>query len=346
MITMTITGIPTITNETKLRIWEEETSQHVEQYWNTRPRPAIVIASESVVTSLIDPDVRGRQNGVPVANFSYSQSLRFGYLRPDSSIVDNEDVIFTRPFVLSQQDYIDSLIEALELPFDPDPELVSISAIEIVDDGTTPPTFPPTPSSSPAPGGASSATIIVSTLLAVLVLTALLIVGYLILSRRKRENQINWATENNREFNGEQLSFDQEENPPSRIQVPTTSYNNNNNQSDDGGESDVAPFSMRADSFPDPGQEDTPYDDYEEPIASLLEPSNSPPPNLLGGADYDSEDDDTELLDPFAHPTTPMMEQHEMNRTASYGSGSMDDSPSLSAFNVTVIDIDDIDDDL
>ena len=148
------------------------------------------------------------------------------------------------------------------------------------------------------------------------------------------------------------MSFDQEENPPSRIQVPTTSYNsnnNNNNQSDEG-EIDVAPFSMGTDSFADAGQEDAPYDDYEEPIASMLEPSNSSPPNLLGGADYDSEDDDDDddaELDPFAHPpTTPMMEQHDLNRTASYGSGSMDDSPSLSAFNVTVIDIDDIDDDL
>jgi hypothetical protein len=345
-------NMPVLVNDSDIFIWEEITSAHVLQYWEKQPLPVITVQQVSTELLKQEKEVMRRRRTQTTGdrvNYFYSQNLTYGTLRPNSL---TEDDIFIRPFNRDESVYTIALLNSLNLPLDTD---LTIAAIIVIEDGTpapSPPPFTPTvpPVDNPSgEGGISTVVIVVVVVVALVAFLATMLVAYNYYRRGKEQrNHEAWASEQQRAEHQGEGDYGMRD-PPTQISIqPSNQYQHQTSSGVGGafpssdGDSDIEPYSVAAGSnlMNDVDDGFLARDEYDDPPSAFGDSSQHEPPtsSLLGG-EYDSgEEHEHHLNDGEEQLLTAPPD--EMNRVSSYGS-SVDEGPSLAAFNVMVTDIDD-----
>lgn len=331
--------MPVLTNESDILIWEQVTSDHVMNYWNGLPSTAVIVDAATTDLIRIEEQIAGRRRRLQAdrTSYVYSQNITYGVVR-DTTLTENN--IFLRPFQLDQSDYGIALVQALQL--DPLLDMLIAEILIIENSPSGPPVESPTDEppvdDSPKSGGVSTLVIVIVVALALLVFLATLVSVCYYLRGRQRENEQNWSSEQQRaaKYPVENAL------PPSQINInggDPKEYDSNRPGNYAGGgddASDMEPYSVSAGSYLEKDEAYQVRDEFEDPPIGQ-DASLGPPTSSLLGADFDTDEEEEQLNDAeHLIMSTPL----DNNRVSSYGS-SLDDTPSLSAFNVQVTDIDD-----
>jgi hypothetical protein len=352
VIEIMFVNMPILTSDSDIFIWEEITSAHVIQYWEKQPLPAVIVQQAS--TDLLQQKeevMRQRRTQTSTAsnrvNYFYSQNLTYGTLRPNTLI---EDEIFTRPFDRDESAYTISLLSALNLPLETD---LTIADIIVIEDGTPVPSPAPIVPTIPPVNVPSDGSGISTTVTAVVVIMALLVFlgtmaaayNYYRRSKEQRNHEA-WASEQQRaEQERDDEAYGMRDTPTQISIQPSNQYQHQTSSgvggafpsSDD--DSEIEPYSVAAGSnlMNEDGDESFPVrDEYYGPLAFGDSSQHEPPTSNLLGGEYDS-DEENELNEGEQLMPAPL---DGLGRVSSYGS-SVDEGPSMSAFNVMVTDIDD-----
>jgi hypothetical protein len=358
LIEMRFAGLPELYNETFAEIWQEVTSTHVQNYWNSRPLAGVTVGM--VLTGFIgqqdlsEQAVRKLQimpNAATTAIY-YDQRINYGYLGEDSRIKGRQDALFIEPFVFDQAKYTAELSMALLAESD-----IIVTSVEILSNETISPTMMEsvdTVSPSPTPVMRPNRSFNTAVVASVVVVIILLLLGGFFAAfyyTRHRRQDSEWTVSDHK---APVMEIDYDEN---NIPIVSPGLGASNMTADE--ESDLEQYSdlttgtnevgtgtARGSAFdpapplpmpPPPQEEEQPENappsllggfDEDESEGEELEGNSSPPPD----EDYAEE----EVEEPPAYLMAPPDDEHLLG---TYGSGP--EGPSLSAFNVHVMDIDD-----
>jgi hypothetical protein len=186
---MQLQDIMDLENTSSIEIWQDTTSEHIEEYWNSRPFPQIIVWEVSTLLRrqeiVIIPQQRRRladeETLTPLHNLYYQQNITVSYFQIDGRLAVDDDAIFVEPFKRSQAPYTDSL--AINLKMEPGTDIQLIQTIVL--EGSNPfPTVAPFNASTGSGGSLSTGTIVLIVIASVIILTGGL-GGYLYLRRRQ-----------------------------------------------------------------------------------------------------------------------------------------------------------------
>jgi hypothetical protein len=311
-------------NTSYIEIWQDTTSYHIEKYWNSRPFRQVVVQEVSTLLLrqeiVIIPQQRRRlaDDGslTKLHNLYYQQNITLGYLRVNGRLAIDENAIFVEPFRRSEVEYTDNL--AANLNVDPGTDIQLIQT-EVLDGGN------PTSDTSTGSGGSlSTGTIVLIVIASVIILTGGL-GGYWYLRRRQHENDKAWATENARHVDEEdEFALDDDDYPV--VVQSQGSSDREESAGDDGNDEDTGPYSDPSENY----LNQLPDDDEDDPRLPYTRDPAAEGPRSRGTLDDISDGESGEDVDPVSP-----------NRATSSCGSSVDDPPSLSAFQVTVTDLDD-----
>mmetsp|Transcript_32748 Transcript_32748/g.48494 ORF Transcript_32748/g.48494 Transcript_32748/m.48494 type:complete len:677 (+) Transcript_32748:186-2216(+) len=364
LIVMQIYGIPFM-NESQKVMWQDFTSQHIRNYWEKTSKAGVIV--EDVETIMLEQSNTTRKlreqhkKTIQALNtasenywaiqtkrenvksvIEYNQTINFGYTDENSRVKRDESILFTEPFLFDKSTY--TLM--LEDVFNGDDEII-VANVTVITLVTSPPTSGPNERPTPPPNDNSQSgmngTVLAVLVTVVLLIMAAVVFGFFYNNRRinkKREEADQWAagehrlipTQQNSKF-GEGLA---DENVPRQIGATITTPNF---------PLDDVHYNMPASTFMSPDKDNStsatstdPYNESDGGGSSLADsPYSYPVDNLLGGTnEEDYEFEDIEELD-----LLPSVDDNVLTHAPSFcGSSSIDDAPSLSGFNVTVMDID------
>lgn len=331
---MQLQNMMDLENTSSIQIWQDTTSDHIEKYWNSRPFPQIVVWEVSTQLLrqeiVITPPKQGRRLAdegtlTPLHNLYYQQNITGGYLRIDGRLTVDEDAIFVEPFKRDEADYTDTL--AANLKMEPGSDIQLIRTV-VLEGGNMYPTVAPTVNTSTGSGGSlSTGTIVLIVIAAVIILTGGL-GGYLYLRRRQYEHDKAWATENARRVDEEDefaLDDDDDDDDYPVVVQSQESSNGEEGGEDDMNDEDTGPYSDPPENY----LNQLPDDDDDDPRSPYTR--NTKQGARSRGTLDDISDDESQDEIPNANP----------NQANSSCGSSVDDPPSLSAFQVTVTDLDD-----
>ena len=345
---MVLQNLPYLENETSVEIWKDATNNHVSVYWNNRPLSPInvvsvntVLLQQENVTYANGQRLRRLESGEVASQLRiyYEQNITFSYSLENDRIEDNEDVIFLDPFERAEATYVDALVVGLNLG--QKGADISILRLAVLDGSPSPPpTTSPIPTSAPgnfvsnADGGLSVAAIAIIATVLLVVLTGGLC-GYLYLRKRQHAHDMAWAADHARSMQREDEFSPEVEDYPTVVQSEQSSPREMHIV-DEGDEDSKDDDEMNAYSTgpSEAYHNDLPCDDDNDDDPTLPYTRDAGH-QVRGSVSYD---DSSQVLDvdndDEIHPVSPL------EATSSSG-GSVNDPPSMWAFQVKVTDLDD-----
>ncbi|KAI2501457.1 hypothetical protein MHU86_12972 [Fragilaria crotonensis] len=348
VVEMVLQNMPYM-NESSVGIWEQTTNKHVILYWNNRPFPTINIVNVNTVLlgqeNVVLPDgqrFRRLENGEVTSQLSiqYEQNITLSNVAENDRIEDNQDVIFLDPFERDQATYVDNLVTNLNLgQMGAEINILRMAVLE--GSPSVPTTLSPIPTGAPvsfvsnADGGLSVGAI-------ALIATALFLVvtfgsiGYLYLRKRQHEHDLVWAADHARPIQREDEFTAEMEDYPTVVQSGRSSprempiVDEGDEDSNDDDETVNAYSTGPSEAY----LNDLPGDDDDEDDPTLPYTPDSGH-HVRAAVSFDDSshvldvDNDEEI-----HPVSPL-------EATSSSAGSVNDPPSMWAFQVKVTDLED-----
>jgi len=383
MLHMVLRNLPPLETDTDQDVWEEVTADHVTTYWNGRKYSGVVVSK--VTTQLVEQESVSSSSSSDsnlfnrkkyrllqedeLIRFSYNQQITFGYLDKESSIQDDENELYFRPFQVDSQRYVDTLTDQLKLNLTSEIFLVS-------HEGQIVPTEAPTqvPSSPPSVApvlpppsvpGTDTTTVVIIIISVAIGLMIIFIVGYFSNQRRRAKELKGEHHHHQRGHRRGDMDDDETSTPDvpiSHIRAPAMSAYSVD-------ESDIDPYSVAAGSYLLSGDMNSNYgideaDDAQytslsyrggglsnskRSVVSSLD-NDVDQPSYLGRFTGREEEDENEadVLPPVppSHEYITSMPRPPAPQSMSYDEDDdIDDAgvgvPSMAAFDVKVIDLDD-----
>lgn len=358
VIQMVLQNMPDMTNETSIGLWEAVTSNHIVVYWDSRPFPPISVVDVTTVLlrqeNVVDPDtqqLRHLDTGTTTnsqLSIYYQQEITYDNLFESDIIKDNEDSIFLDPFERSEAAYVDALVSTFALSPETSYEIRVTRTVVLEASSSPPTTMSPTDAPvsfvSNSDGGLSLAAIALITTALCVVLTAGL-TGYLYLRKRQHEHDMAWAADNARpvmEQSEDDFATEMEDYPTviqsgrsSPREMPVVDEGDEESKDDDESlnEYSTGPTETYTNDLPCDDDEDDPTFPYT-PDSTLGRTARE---RSISVDDVDDVDDD---LSNVIHVDTedPVSPLEAISSTSG---GSVHEPPSLWAFQVKVIDLED-----
>jgi hypothetical protein len=341
MIEIVLRNFPGLRDADKFRIWQKVTSKHIDDYWNSQPHSPIQILD--VETRLIReeivilPSQRNRwlqeAESVNLLKLYYRQVITFGFLTKHSRLVNNTHSIFLEPFERSEAVYTNNLI--IDLGLGPDVSDIWLVQATILDGGIPYPTLAPSNAVPIDPDDSSGLSLVTVILIVILLLFAVMGSLFLFLYLRKRqyEHDMAWKADKARpievvdcfvleEGDRADLIVDQARGMSLR-DLPQIALDENH---DNDMEYDIDQSEIPISELP---QEE---EDEDDPTLHYISESQRSPDSAMIQRNVSMLDDESD--DENGADIPPL----SLRRSSSCGS-SVFDPPSLSGFQVTIMDL-------